>query len=225
MVQWRIEDNMDTFMERYQEPPEIFHLSPVCMLAGLDKEGDPIMLNRLGSFDAFGMHQQVGTDAMLDADYFLFELFSTRGNGMPSHLDWQQYHYEPMTGKRFAQFTVIVDLHGLSVRQFHPALFGLLKKSSYIGQYYYPGLAKRIVVVRAPKVFRMAWGIAKHFYDEQSLRLLKFVTNDDYLEALQEFVDLEVLPPVMNGKGKQMPGYMEKVKLEGGRISEQMQTQ
>ncbi|CAB9507743.1 SEC14-like protein 4 [Seminavis robusta] len=221
MVQWRAENNMDTFMERYQEPPEIFNLYPACMLAGLDKDGDPILVNRIGSYDALGMHQQVGSDAMLDVDSFLLELFSTRSNGIPSHLDWQQYHYEPMTGKRFSQFTVVVDLHGLSVRQFRPALFGLLQESAHSNQYHYPGLAKRVIVNRAPKIFRMGWNIVKNFYDEQSMRLLKFVTDDDYLEELQKYMDVEVLPAVINpvnGKGKQMPGYMEKIKLEGGRI-------
>ncbi|CAB9507740.1 SEC14-like protein 5 [Seminavis robusta] len=221
MVQWRVETDRDTFMERYQEPAEIFHHTPVCLLAGLDKEGDPILVNRIGSFDAWGVYQQVGSDAMLDADRFLSELISTRGNGMPTNLDWQQYHYEPMAGKRFVQFTVIVDLHGLSVRQFRPALFGLLKESARINQYHYPGLAKRVIIIRAPKIFRMGWKIAKHFYDEQSLRLFNLVTQDNYLEELQKYMDVEVLPPIINpvnGKGKHMPGYMEKIKLEGGSI-------
>ncbi|CAB9507738.1 Transfer protein (Partial), partial [Seminavis robusta] len=42
MVEWRLQNDVDTFMERYREPPAVFHYFPLFMLEGFDKEGDPI---------------------------------------------------------------------------------------------------------------------------------------------------------------------------------------
>jgi hypothetical protein len=47
-----------------------------------------------------------------------------------------------------------------------------------------------------------------------------FSNHDDYLQVLSEYLDLDVLPPIMNphGHGTQMPGFFEKIHMEGGLI-------
>ena len=156
MVEWRLETNMDTFMERYT-PPEVLHYNPMCILSGLDRDGDPILVQRHGKLDAWGLYHQLGPDAMLDGNLFLIELISTRGDVIPKEYQWQENFYEPLAGRRLTQFTSIVDLDGLDASVVRPALFNLLRQSARIGQDMYPGLSKRAIVIRAPKVFRMAW--------------------------------------------------------------------
>lgn len=220
MVKWRLENDIDGFMDRYQEPSELFWHSPFALLSGLDRDGDPIFVQRHGHFDAVGYYKQAGPQAMLDGNLFLSELVSRRDLASKK-LRWQQDYYEPLAGRRFRQFTVIVDLQGLSASLLRPTLIDLLRQSSHIGQNYYPGLAKRAIIVRAPKIFRMAWGLVKHFYDEQVTRRLVFVTQDNYMEVLEEYVDPRHLPPCVNpedGTGRTMPGYFENVQLEGGKL-------
>jgi len=90
-------------------------------------------------------------------------------------------------------------------------MFAKLKKD------HYPGLAKRIFFVRAPKVFMMAWKIAQHFYDRRIHNKFIFAGHDEYVDVLSEYMDLEVLPTVLYEDGKGQPlGWFEKVHMEGG---------
>lgn len=167
MVDWRREKNMDTFMERYT-PPEVLFYSPMFMIDGLDREGDPVMVQRHGKLDAIGVYNRIGPDAMLEGAIFLGELISTRRNGYPEEYKWQENYYEPLAGRRFTQFTVILDLDGLSAKHIRPTLLGLLKENARVSQDMFPGLSKRALVIRAPKIFRMAWYvhnfIGAHFF-------------------------------------------------------------
>ena len=51
--------------------------------------------------------------------------------------------------------------------------------------------------------------------------MIVLTNHTDYLDVLEEYVDLEVLPPCISGdkgKGKAISGYFDKVSLDGGPI-------
>ena len=76
----------------------------------------------------------------------------------------------------------------------------------------------RIILLRAPAIFKVIWSIAKHFFDPHIQDMIVFSSHKDYLEVVQEYVGLENLPPCLSekGKAKAMPGYFEMVSLKGG---------
>lgn len=221
MIDWRRDNDIDTFMERYVEPPALFHYAPIFLLQGLDKDGDPIFVQRIGALDGWGLYQRLGVPAMMDALLFLSEVHTSREVGVREEWQWQKEHYERQMGKRVTQFTIIVDLDGLSAQLLRPALFGILQRSARIAQDHYPGLAKRIILTRGPRIFQMAWKVAVHFYDQRVHDKFIITSKDDYLQVLSQYINLEVLPSVMypsGGKGSQMPGFFEKIHMEGGPI-------
>ncbi|CAB9527784.1 SEC14-like protein 5 [Seminavis robusta] len=225
MIAWRLENDIDTFMERYGEPPAIFHYAPLFLLRGLDHDGDPIFVERIGVLDGWGLYQRLGLDAMMDAMRFVSEVHTSREVGIRTEWQWQKGHYERVMGKRVTQFTILIDLEGLGLQLLRPAMFQLLSETARIAQDHYPGLAKRIVMVRAPRLFQMAWKVAVHFYDDRVQDKFIFTTKEDYLDILSKYMDLEVLPDVMypgGGKGSQMPGFFEKIRMEGGPIPKDM---
>lgn len=232
MIQWRLDNDMDTFMATYQQPPSLYKYSPLLILQGLDRDGDPVFLQRHGATDIWGLYQRTGPEEMLKFNLFLTELISTRqhldhhaGNatGVPEALQWQIPHYESVSGHRLKKYTILLDLAGLNARQhFRPSmLFSVCKESARIGQYYYPGYAKRNIVIRAPKVFRMIWNVVQKFFDKRALDLFVFVTDDDHASVLDQFVERDRLPAVVDpvkGNGQAMPGYFETVHMEGGKL-------
>ena len=175
---------------------------------------------RVGAFDAWGLYQRTGAKAIVDYIKFTQEITTTRHMmGTPEKWQWQTAYYEPLVKRRLRQFTLIVDLEGLSRRQLKPALFGLLKEVTRIGQDYYAGFGKRIIVFRAPRIFSMAWNIIKHFIDPHIQALITFTTASDYLDVCDQYMDRLSLPPIMGpsqGRGMPMPGYFEHIRLEGG---------
>lgn len=236
MIQWRIDNDMDTFMATYKQPPSLYTYSPLLILQGLDRDGDPVFLQRHGAADIWGLYQRTGPEEMLKFNLFLTELISTRRHlehydrnnnnatiGVPEALQWQIRHYESVSGHRLRKYTILLDLEGLNARQhFRPnMLFSVCKESARIGQVYYPGYAKRNIVIRAPKAFRMIWNVVQNFFHKRALDLFVFVTDDDYASVLDKYVAREHLPAVVDpeqGNGKAMPGYFETVRMEGGKL-------
>ena len=229
MVEWRVEENMDRFLADYGVPDSIFHYVPQFLLRDLDYDGDPIYVMRIGALDAWGLYQKTGAKALLDYLKFTQEITTIRhmnGTSIPGHWQWQTAYYEPLANQRVRQFTLIVDLEGLSRRQLKPALFGVLKEVTRIGQDYYAGFGKRIIVFRAPRIFSVAWNIAKHFVDPHIQALISFTTPSDCLDVCSQYFDINSLPPLMGpsqGIGVAMPGYFECIRMEGGTPSLDME--
>jgi len=81
-----------------------------------------------------------------------------------------------------------------------PSLFLFLRL--FVG---YCGLAKRIILLRAPSIFQMIWNIAKHFFPPEGQKLMVFTGPNNYQQVLDKYIDREVLPPCIcpkEGKGK-----------------------
>ena len=102
---------------------------------------------------------------------------------------------------------------------------GLLKRMARISQDFYAGMAKRVIILRAPALFEFGWNnVVKHFFDPHIRDLIVFSNADNYLEVLDTFIDLRVLPACLapgHGEGMAMPFYFRKVHLEGGLIPEE----
>jgi len=191
------------------------------LLKGLDHDGDAIQVQRIGKADPWGMYQACGPDAMENALHFLDEIITARTHGIQKGWQWQTEYYEPLTGRQATQFTIIVDLQGLSMRQVRPVLLGMLRKAARNGQDHYPGLAKRVLIIRPPRILSMVWRLVQHFYDERNQDKLMFVTQEDYLSVLKQYMDLSVLPSVIYpfGEGEAMPGMFAKMSMHGGVVS------
>ncbi|CAB9517240.1 SEC14-like protein 5 [Seminavis robusta] len=229
MVEWRISERMDTFCASYygHPPPPIFSYFPIFLLGGYDYEGDPIYMIRPGVLDAQGLLSLTSAKDILDYVKFLQEVTLTRYTpGIPKHWNWQTEHYEKTHGgKRFTQFTVIVDLQGLGRRHLRGSFFGVLQQITRIGQDYYAGVRKRILIVRAPRIFQLVWNVVKVFLDEHVHELISISTPADYHQVCDRYLDRKILPPEMGGQGRAMPGFFhEFIRMNGGMIPKDVGT-
>jgi hypothetical protein len=212
------------------EPHALLRRIPIAMLHGTDYEGDPIIIDRLGVADYYHLLKHFGPDAITDHFIFLDELNTGRSF-------WKHYYDSHKKGDtpfnhsagprhpRVRQFNMIIDLYGLS-RQTHlrPGMLPLLKSISRIAQDNYAGWSKRILLIRAPHVFKWMWNLVKFFFDPHIRDMIQVASGDDLDESLamlDKFMDRRVLPPILcpeQGKGTVVPGYFETVSLEGGPI-------
>lgn len=227
MVEWRIEEKIDTFLETYGDPPKLFHYLPTFLCEGLDREGDPIYVERTGASDPYGLVCAYGgIEPLADYTEFIREMTTTRNpHRKPGEYCWQRDYYEPLMGRRMTQFTVIMDMEGLNPRHLRGGLLGLLKRMARISQDMYAGFGKRVIILRAPSIFQWGWNkVVKHFFDEHIRNIIVFSSADDYLDVLDQYVDLKVLPECLapgHGTGQAMPGYFQKIHLEGGMVPKQ----
>ncbi|CAB9497625.1 SEC14-like protein 5 [Seminavis robusta] len=204
MVQWRLDYDADTLLQRNPKPDPLWTQLPCKMLETCDRDGDPVFVDRVGIGDSFGILKHFGVDAFAD------------------HIIWiREFHCHPSFwgyNNQVRNFTVIIDLLGLSSGHLRPGLLPLLQKTARVQQDCYAGWEKRIIIIRAPAIFKIIWAIAKHFFDKHVQDALIFGTKHDYLDVLEEYVELEDLPPEIapQGKAKGYPGYFQQVSLQGG---------
>jgi hypothetical protein len=206
MVAWRLEEHVDDIFERYQPPELMLDHFPVTCLKDYDKEGDPIWLERPGASDAWGVYQRWGRRNM--------ELFNIWIRELPLRGVFCK-EYERRQQRPPTKMLVILDLHGYNSRHMKSSMLPILKDVLRVIQDCYCGMAKKIIVIRAPAIFKVVWAIVHHFCDENLKSLLLFATHNNYMEILDEYVDRDVLPSCIWPEGKGVAAYGMPQELEG----------
>lgn len=198
-IEWRIKNNADTILEDYQ-PPVLFNYFPMGVLEGADKDGDPIYIERSGVADTLALLQRFGRDEMIKQAIWGRELMS-RG---PWQRDWPHHNH------RIRSFTAILDLKGLNRSHLSPSLVPVGQEVTRLVQDNYPGIGKKILIIRAPYLFRFVWSIFKHFVDPHVKDLMEIATDKESEAVLAKYMDLNVLPNEIipsQGAGRAIRGY------------------
>ena len=207
MIQWRLDNKVDTILEDYTPPQQLMDYYPGAVLKGRDKDGDPVYVGRLGVTDGVGLLERFGEEEMIKHAIWIREL-ATRGK-------WVE-DFEKETGKPIRRSTLVEDLHGLSRRVLSTKMLTFYGKLMRLDQDNYCESCKKLIIIRAPTVFRMAWSLAKHFFDAGVVKKMIFTGSSDYLDVLDKYMDREILPAVMcaEGKGDVLEGMPSR--FEGG---------
>ena len=215
MIQWRRENNVDNLLEDYC-PPSLYRYFPAGVILGRDKEGDPIHIERTGVADSSGLLQRYGREEMIKQAIWLREVQS-RGTW---HKDYESAQKRPVT-----QFTVIMDMKDLKARNISPSLLAVGHQVSKIVQSYYPGYTKRIIVIRAPPIFQIAFNALKPFIDEDMKDRIVIAGGENYCKVLEQYTDLRVLPREVcdMGQGAAVPDF-QNVVWQGGKIPSHEET-
>jgi len=139
MITWRIDNNIDSILDTYRPPRMLYDYLPSAILAGYDREGDPIYLERGGVMDGHGLLSRYGPEQLQQHVIWSRELAS-RGRWIE---DYERVQKRPPT-----RLTIIYDLQGLNARHLKAGVMPFLQESMRITQQRYNGLAK--VSVQTP---------------------------------------------------------------------------
>lgn len=208
-IAWRIENNVDEMLETYKPPQILLDYLPSAILAGTDKEGDPIYLERGGAMDGPGFLTRYGREKLMKHIIWSRELAS-RGR-------WIE-EYERKMGRPPTRLTIIYDMQGLNSRHMKAGVLPFLTESMRITQQRYNGLAKKMIIIRAPPIFNVIWGLCKYAFPQNAVKKMVFSGPNNYLEVLDNYVDRQVLPPCIFAEGKGGVAIDMPRRLEGGRI-------
>jgi CRAL/TRIO domain len=216
MVKFRQQEGLDELLTTCSPPLYVQTYYPSCFLDGVDKEGDPIWFDGIGASDVWPVYQQYGHVPF--RNYTLW----VRENGMRGDFAKE---YERRHGRPPARVTAILDFDGLCRRHLLAALISPLEEGIRIYQDHYGSMAKRILITRAPFVFRIVWSIAQHFCTEQLKKSIVFCNAKITQSTLDKYIDRSVLPPVLcadGGRGKPGVGFERCGNLEGGVMPEHL---
>lgn len=150
-LNWREENNIDQMLHEYKAPPVITKYF-LGAWHQTDKQNCPIYILRLGHMDVKGLLKSIGEEVLLRHALHICEeglqLIEQASN---------------KTGKAVTNWSLLCDLEGLSMRHlWRPGVKALLKIIETVEKNY-PETLGRVFIVRAPRVFPIAWTIVSTF--------------------------------------------------------------
>lgn len=142
-IKWREKVGADTIIQN-PPPQEVIDSIPGAILKGLDREGDPIFLDRFLSSDLLSLLDKYGLDTLVHHAVWIREAGSQGA--------WVD-EWKKRKGRRLRQITVIYDVEGLSRKLLmHRNGIHAYAQLLRLDQDYYPESFKRYVCcLRAEK--------------------------------------------------------------------------
>ncbi|KAK1605869.1 hypothetical protein QYE76_029542 [Lolium multiflorum] len=199
MLQWRKEFGTDSILEgfEFEEADKVAECYPQGY-HGVDKEGRPVYIERLGQIDVTKLMQVTTMERFVKNHVKEFEKnfaekFPACSVSAKRHID---------------QSTTILDVQGVGMKQFSKAARDLIGQLQKIDGDNYPETLSRMFIINAGQGFRLLWGTVKSFLDPKTTAKIHVLGNK-YQSKLLEVIDASELPEFFGGSCQCEGGCMK----------------
>ncbi|MCD7447099.1 hypothetical protein HAX54_023128 [Datura stramonium] len=189
MIKWRSEFGADTIMEdfEFKEKEEVLKYYPQGH-HGVDKEGRPVYIERIGQVDSVKLLQVTTMDRYLK--YHVQEFERTLNDKMPACSIAAKRHIDTST--------TILDVQGVGLKNFNKSARELIQCLQTIDGNNYPESLCRMYIINAGSGFRLLWNSVKSFLDPKTTAKIHVLGNK-YQSKLLEVIDASELPEFLGG--------------------------
>uniref|UniRef100_A0A8C3A9A6 SEC14-like lipid binding 7 n=1 Tax=Cyclopterus lumpus TaxID=8103 RepID=A0A8C3A9A6_CYCLU len=185
-LEFRRKMSVDSIISDWK-PPEVIEQYVSGGMCGFDREGSPIWYDVIGPLDPRGL--------LLSATKRDFLKTKIRHTEM---LHRECRRQSEKLGENIEAISLIYDCEGLGLKHiWKPAIETYGEVLTMFEENYPEGL-KRVFLIKAPKMFPMAFNLIKHFLSEETRRKI-LVLGSNWQEVLRNHIDPDQLPVVYGG--------------------------
>uniref|UniRef100_A0A3Q1H5B0 SEC14-like lipid binding 7 n=1 Tax=Anabas testudineus TaxID=64144 RepID=A0A3Q1H5B0_ANATE len=185
-VEFRRQMKVDTIITEWK-PPEVIEKFVSGGMCGYDREGSPVWYDVIGPLDPKGL--------LLSATKQDFLKTKIRHSEM---LRLECQRQSEKLGKDVEAITLVYDCEGLGLKHIWKPAIETYGEVLTMFEDNYPEGLKRVFLIKAPKLFPMAYNLIKHFLCEETRRKI-CILGSNWQEVLCKHIDPEQLPVVYGG--------------------------
>ncbi|NXE96017.1 S14L2 protein, partial [Menura novaehollandiae] len=156
-------------------------------MCGYDRDGSPVWYEIIGPLDAKGLLFSASKQDLLKNKFRDCEVLRHECEQQTQKL-----------GKKIEMVTMVYDCEGLGLKHLWKPAVDTYGELLSMFEENYPESLKRLFIVKAPKIFPVAYNLVKHFLSEDTRKKV-VVLGSNWKEVLQKYIDPTQIPVEYGG--------------------------